>query len=99
MRRGIEGRRALGENRFLDISQRQIGADPVGTVEQIYAFAGLELRDEVRRAIEEWAPDNQPGSRGAHGNRAEDFGLTADGIRRAFGEYLDRYGPLCGLAD
>jgi hypothetical protein len=99
MRRGIEGRRVLGDRRFLDVSQRQIGANPLGTVEQIYAFAGLQLRGEVRRAIEEWAPANQPGSRGAHANKAHDFGLTADGIRRAFAPYLDRYGSYCDLAD
>jgi hypothetical protein len=99
MRRGIDGRQVLGKNRFLDVPQRQVGADPVGTVEQIYAFAGLELRDEVRRAIEEWAPDNQPGSRGAHGNQAEDFGLTADRIRGAFAGYLELYSRFCDLAD
>jgi hypothetical protein len=99
MKRGIEGRQLLGKDRFLDVSQRQIGSDPVGTIERIYAFAGLELAAEVRRSIEDWAAENQAGSRGAHANTASEFGLSADGIRGAFVEYLDRYGSYCDLFD
>jgi Sulfotransferase family len=95
IQRGMEGRGVLGEDRFLDISQRQIGSDPVRTVEQIYQFAGLELTSEVHEAIVDWAPANQPGARGSHSNKAEDFGLDAVGIRRAFAEYLDRYESYC----
>ena len=37
-----------------------------------------------------FASDNQRGARGEHTYTAEEFGYTADGIRAAFGEYLDR---------
>jgi hypothetical protein len=70
-------------------------ADAVGSAERIYDFAGLVLENEVRTAMKKWATVNPPGSRGEHRYSPAEFGLTAGEIRRAFSEYLDRYGDLC----
>ena len=98
VRRAMEARDALGPDRFLDVGQQQFETDPVGMAERIYEFAGLELDGTVRDAHATWASENQPGSRGAHHYRAEDFGLTAEGIASAFSTYLDRYGEYCAPA-
>ncbi len=92
MQRALAARDQLGEHRFLDVAQRDVEHDAVGTAERIYAFLGLELTDDVRAAMTAFAAENQRGARGEHTYTAEEFGYTADGIRAAFGGYLDRFG-------
>jgi Sulfotransferase family len=93
-RRAIVARRDLGDQRFMDIAQRDVERDPVGTAERIYAFLGLDLTDDVRAAMTTFAIDNRRGARGEHTYTAEEFGYTVDGIRKAFSEYLDEFGAF-----
>jgi hypothetical protein len=88
----------IGENRFFDIGHPRLNTDPVGTAEEIYDFAGLRLDDGVRTAMVQWSEENRAGSRGEHRYSPEEFGLTADEIRAAFAEYLERFGALCAPA-
>jgi len=92
MQRALAARDALGEGRFLDIGQRDVQHDPIGTAERIYAFLGLELTDDVRAAMTTFAAQNQRGARGTHTYTAEEFGYTTAGIRDAFADYLARFG-------
>jgi hypothetical protein len=91
MQQAMDARAAIGEHRFIDVSQGQVEEDPVGTAERIYGFAGLELSDDVKVQMHDWAAANRRGSRGAHVYRAEDFGLTNEGIRDTFAEYCLRF--------
>jgi hypothetical protein len=94
MQRALAARDKLGEHRFLDVGQQTVQHDPIGTAERIYAFLGLELGDDVRAAMTTFAAENQRGARGEHNYTAEEFGCTTDGIRGAFGNYLDRFGAF-----
>ena len=91
IRRALAARASLAERRFLDVGQRALEADPIGIAERVYDHSGLELDERARRTLEQWTMENQPGSRGQHVYRPEDFGLTAEEIRRAFAEYLDTF--------
>jgi hypothetical protein len=93
--RAMAARPHIGEERFVDIGQPELNADPVGTAEHIYEFAGLDLSDDVRTAMTAWSDQNQAGARGEHRYSAEEFGLTTDEIRSEFAEYLDRFGDYC----
>jgi hypothetical protein len=95
MRRALDARAVLGEQRFVDVGQHEVEIDPVGTAQRVYDFAGLRLPDDVRDAMARWAAENRRGARGEHRYRASDFGLADDEIRSAFGEYLDRFGGYC----
>jgi len=95
MQRAIAARSIVGEHRFFDVGQHEIETRPVETAQRIYDFAGLELDDEVRGAMAQWAAENRRGSRGEHRYCAADFGLTDEGIREAFGDYLERFGAFC----
>ncbi len=95
MRQGIAARDALGEERFIDVAQRDLEADAVGTAERVYAFADLRLDDDVRVAIGEWSAANQRGSRGAHRYTAEEYGLDPVEINESFAPYLEQFGALC----
>jgi hypothetical protein len=91
VRRAMDARAAIGDDRFLDVSQEQVERDPVGTAEQIYLFAGLNLSDEVKVNMRDWAAANRRGSRGAHHYTAEEFGLSLEGVYGEFSEYCRRF--------
>jgi len=95
VRRAMADRDVIGDDRFIDVGQPELHADPVGVAERVYDFAGLRLDDHVRTAMTEWSAQNRAGSRGEHRYSAEEFGLTTNEIRHAFAEYLDRYGDYC----
>jgi hypothetical protein len=95
MRRAIDARRRLGQQRFLDVHQRDFTADPMGTVARVYAFAGLRLAAGTRERMEAWSRENRPGAHGVHRYTPEQFGLDAEGLRKQFEFYTDAYGiPL-----
>jgi hypothetical protein len=91
----VTARAALGEHRFLDVSQFELQNDPVAVAERVYDFAGLRLESPVRTAMTRWAKENKPGSRGEHHYNAEEYGLTVQSIRRSFAGYLDRFAEYC----
>jgi hypothetical protein len=93
--RAMAARAVIGEERFVDIGQPELQADPIGTAERIYDFAGLHLDANVRTAMADWSAQNTAGSRGEHRYSAEEFGLTETQIRAEFAEYLDRFGGYC----
>jgi hypothetical protein len=95
MARATQARAVIGEDRFIDVGQPELNADPIGIAERVYDFAGLELDDSVRDAMVTWSEEHRAGSRGEHTYSAEEFGLTDDQIRDTFADYLDRFGEYC----
>ena len=91
MRLATAARETLGEDRFCDIHQQDVEVRPIETVERIYEFTGLELNDKVRSAMETWTVENRRGSLGEHEYTPEMYGLTANGIREAFRDYVERF--------
>jgi hypothetical protein len=91
----MTARDAIGEDRFIDVAQQDLEADPLGVAKRIYEFAGLALDGEVRAAMAGWAAGNRRGSRPEHRYTAEEYGLTPAEITRSFAGYLDRYGASC----
>lgn len=95
MTRATEARAVIGEDRFVDVGQPELNADPIGIAERVYDFAGLELDDSVRDAMVTWSEEHRAGSRGEHKYTAEEFDLTDDQIRDTFADYLDRFAEYC----
>lgn len=89
--RAMADRTAIGEHRFLDVTQQQLDADAIGTAERIYDFVGLELNNVTRSAMGEWSAANRPGTRGRHRYTPEEYGLTKGDIRAAFRDYIERF--------
>jgi hypothetical protein len=92
MRRGLEARRAIGEHRFIDLRNDDLAARPVETFEELYERLGFELSDGLRAAVLAYNRRNARGAHGEHRYTAEEFGLTREGIREAFGDYAERFG-------
>jgi hypothetical protein len=87
----IAARRALGDDRFLDVHHRALVADPMGCVRRVYEFVGLELRSDVERVIADWQETNRSGAHGAHHYTADDFGLTTAQIRSDYDFYIRHF--------
>ena len=94
MQRAMVARDELGEHRFLDIAQRDVERDAIGTAARIYDFLDLELANGVRATMTAFADTNRRGVRGEHTYTPEEFGYTAEGLRAAFSGYLERYGAF-----
>ena len=89
-------RAALGEERLIDIGQKELEADGVGTAGRIYEFLGLQLTDEVRDTMSRMGRRQPPrGSRGEHRYSPEQYGLTTQQIVETFRAYIDRFGAFC----
>ena len=91
VRRGLDFRDTVGEDRFADISFRSLNADPVRTVERAYHRLGLSLGDDGRRSLTEWASQHTKDDRGVHEYSVDTFGLSPDTVRAAFAFYTDRF--------
>ncbi|MDT5080724.1 MAG: hypothetical protein QOJ80_5361 [Mycobacterium sp.] len=91
VRRAMDFRARVGDERFVDVSFADLQTDPVGTVANGYQRLGLDFTAEARRGVAEWARGHAPGSRGQHSYELADYGLTADGVRERFTEYLSTY--------
>ena len=84
-------RKRVGDDRFSDVSFADLQRDPVHTLEASYETLGLTVTDATVRAVEQWAREHRPGSRGSHDYDLADYGLTPEGVRERFEEYLRVY--------
>jgi hypothetical protein len=91
LRRGMAFRASGHEDRFADVHFAELNADPVATVERAYDRIGLSLGVAGADRMRAWAADNARGAHGTHEYSLADFGLEAEGIRRRFGFYLERF--------
>ena len=86
--RVMDYRRAHGDAHFIDVKHADFNADPFGTVDRLYARLGTTLSAPARTEMEGWLQRNRKGAHGEHRYSAEEFGLSAEGIRAQFGDYL-----------
>jgi len=63
----------------------------VSTLATSYESLGLTFTDATARSVAQWARDHKPRSRGAHDYDLGDYGLTPEGVRERFVEYLRTY--------
>jgi hypothetical protein len=81
-------------DQILDVVHGDFHRDPMRAVESIYAFVGIDLTASTRAAMERRIADKPEAAFGVHRYDIADFGLTEDGIRERFGDYVDRFDLL-----
>jgi hypothetical protein len=91
VRRAMDFRKRFGDDRFADVSFAELQTDPVHTLKNSYQRLGLTFTDATHRAVQRWAAEHRPGSRGAHEYQLSDYGLTPEHVREYFTEYLATY--------
>ncbi|QKT09577.1 sulfotransferase family protein [Rhodococcus sp. W8901] len=72
-------------DQFVDVDYKDFVADPIGTVEKIYARFSLPFTDEARRAVTESHQSSLADHRRpAHQYALEEFGVTAADVEAKF---------------
>jgi hypothetical protein len=87
---------AHGPDAIHHIQYADLVADPVGEMRKFYAHADEPLTDEAVASMQAMLAENPKNKFGKHDYRAEDYGLTREGIRAHFSAYIDRYGIKVG---
>lgn len=85
--------RAGGRSRpWIDVRFGEFVADPLRTIEGIYAKAGLPLDDETRQAMAAWVEAHpRQDLRRARPADLRPYGLDVDAAREVFAEYVEVY--------
>ena len=91
MENAIAARARIGEERFLDVHQRELIVAPMDTIRGVYDWLGLELGPPVEKAILNWNESNRSGAHGTHHYVAEQFGLDAEQIRSDYDFYIRHF--------
>jgi hypothetical protein len=74
---------------FYDVEYDDFVADPIGTVERVYAHFGLDLNTPARDAMVALDAESRSGGRApAHRYTLADFGLTGAEVDDRFADYL-----------
>ena len=70
---------------FCDVDYFELIADPIGTVENIYAHFGIPMTDAARAAIEATDEESKQGPRAPkHTYSLADYGLTEEQVKERF---------------
>ena len=91
VRRAMDFRARVGDERFADVAFASLQTDPVGALATSYERIGLEFSERSRTAVERWAAQHEPGSHGTHTYTLADFGIDAETVRKAFAPYVAAY--------
>lgn len=94
--RAIAARARIGEDRFIDVHHHDLNRDPLGTLQRIYDFLGLDLSQSMRDSVTAWLATHRNGAHGEHRYTPEQYGLTADGLRADYDFYIKRFGVRTG---
>jgi hypothetical protein len=89
----IEERRSglIPSAQIADLHFRDLMQHPVRAVEEVYAALGLPFSGRFADAIRDYLARKPRDRLGKHRYRAQDYGLSNDGIRDAFRFYTDHY--------
>jgi hypothetical protein len=90
--RAIEARRRMAPGQLLDVSYRDLVADPAAVVRRVHAFAGVTPAPGVERGVARWLAQNPANRHGKHDYTLAEFGLTAGEVRERFADYWARFG-------
>jgi hypothetical protein len=96
MRRNLADRKAIGEERILDVQYQEIRDDARSVIARVYEQAGRELTPEASAAFADYDARRPEGHFGKHEYTAERFGLTGDRIAAEFADYYDRFPEMRG---
>jgi len=81
-------------HQVLDVIHRDFHRDPMGVLERIYAFIGMQITDAVRVGFARRIADKPELSHGVHRYDIAEFSMTEAQAREPFGDYVGRFGLL-----
>jgi len=92
LRHTIAVRAKASASQFLDVQFQDTVKEPLGVVRRIYTFIGWTLSPAAEAAMRAWlAEDEKTHASGGHDYGPEQFGLSAEQLKRDFAEYRQRH--------
>lgn len=85
-------RATAAEGQILDIQYADLVADPIATVQHIYAHHGYEFTEPFVAAMRQWLAANRQHKHGAHRYTLEEYGLSEAQVHEDFSEYAKEFG-------
>jgi len=76
---------------ILDVVHGDFHRDPMGTLERIYGFIGMEIGDDLRPQLERRISEKPELQRGSHRYDIADYAMSADEVHEQFGDYIERH--------
>src|SRR6185437_16095045 len=83
---------AIPEDQISDVVYRDLVADPLGTIERLYAAWDLPVSSEYRAALEAYLAARHRGRSGGHDYSFADTGLDLATHRAQVAPYQERFG-------
>jgi hypothetical protein len=80
--------------KVLDVVHGDFHRDPMGVLEGIYAFVGMNISDELRAGFAQRIREKPELAHGVHRYDIADYGATCEQVREPFGDYIQRYDLL-----
>lgn len=91
LKRGMEARLRHPGDQVFDVQYADLLSDPEAVVRRIYDHFGYPYSDEMADRIANYLTANPQHKHGSHQYQLSDFGLTAEGVDRVFGDYCERF--------
>lgn len=95
MKTAVAARERLGEAHFVDVSQKELGADALCTLRRVHAELDLPFTAEFEARAQDWHERNHSGAHGEHRHAPQDVGFSDERIAADFAFYTNRFGHLC----
>ena len=84
-------RKANPQVKVLDLRFKDIIADPVAAVRQVYTHAVMDFTAETQKAVSDWWVANPSDKHGQHKYELADYGLTRGQVEALYADYIDTY--------
>ena len=92
LERAMESRKNIPESQLYDVRLRDLMANPMTVLQDIYAHFDLEFNEEIAGLLEERIGEKPTSQEGEHEYAIEDFGLTDERVRETLKTYNERFG-------
>jgi hypothetical protein len=89
--RKVDAVRKNHPGRVLDVIHGDFHRNPMGVLERIYAFIGMDIPDDTRAAFAQRIEEKPELARGEHRYNIANYGMTEEEARAPFGDYIERY--------
>ena len=92
LEKAMESRKKIPESQLYDVRLRDLMANPMTVLQDIYAHFDLEFNAEIAGLLEERIAEKPTSQEGEHEYAIEDFGLTDERVRETLKAYNERFG-------
>ena len=82
---------ALGDEVIYDLRYADMMKQPIEEMRNLYGWLGEEFTSEIETGMQKWLDGHPKGKHGAHTYSLEEYGLSVEALKPAFGEYVKRF--------